>query len=100
MKTIYQFAQAAMDFEIAKYLNLIEVSDAFRNIQEGHLSDFETALLFGLLDESSGFEQIMYRSGKQVDNADECVIVSVSSGPAFDSLEDAVERFNPGIAVA
>ena len=57
-------------------------------------------LVIWFLDESCGFEQILYRSGKQVDNADERVIVSVSPGPAFGSLEDAVECFNPGIAVA
>lgn len=46
MKTIYQFARVAMDDEIERYLNLIEVSNAFSNIEEKHLSDFDDALLF------------------------------------------------------
>ena len=35
-----------MDDEIEKYLKLIEISNAFANIEEKHLSDFDTALLF------------------------------------------------------
>lgn len=46
MNTIYQFAQVAMDDEIAKYLKLIEISNAFANIKEVHLADYDTALLF------------------------------------------------------
>ena len=40
------------------------------------------------------------RRCQQVDDADERVIVSVSPGPAFGGLEDAVERFEASVAVA
>jgi len=38
-------------------------------------------------------------SGQEVDDADEGLIVSISSGSAFRGLKDAVERFDPGVAV-
>ena len=49
---------------------------------------------------SSGFQKMLDRRGQQVDDADERVIVSVSPGPAFGGLEDAVERFEASVAVA
>ena len=49
---------------------------------------------------SSGFEELLDRRSQQVDDADERVIVSVSPGPAFGGLEDAVERFEASVAVA
>ena len=49
---------------------------------------------------SSGFQKMLDRRGQQVDDADERVIVSVSPGPAFGGLEDAVERLEASVAVA
>ena len=49
---------------------------------------------------SSGFEELLDRRSQQVDDADEGVIVSVSPGPAFGGLEDAVERLEASVAVA
>ncbi len=46
MKTIYQCAQEAIGLEISRYLELVEVSDAFANIQVSHIHDFDTAVLF------------------------------------------------------
>ena len=43
---------------------------------------------------------MLYRRSQQVDDADEGVIVSVSPGPAFGGLEDAVERLDACVAVA
>ena len=54
----------------------------------------------GLFVVSSGFEELLDRRSQQVDDADEGVIVSVSPGPAFGGLEDAVERFEASVAVA
>lgn len=39
------------------------------------------------------------RCRQQVDDADECLVISISSGPAFGGLENAVERFDPGVIV-
>ena len=41
----------------------------------------------------------MYGSSQQVDDADEGLIVAISSGPALGSLKDTVERFKPGVAM-
>ena len=49
---------------------------------------------------SSGFQKMLDRRCQQVDDADERVIVSVSPGPAFGGLEDAVERLDASVAVA
>ena len=54
----------------------------------------------GLFVVSSGFEELLDRRSQQVDDADEGVIVSVSPGPAFGGLEDAVERLEASVAVA
>ena len=59
----------------------------------------ETAFYSWLFDVSSGFEQTLYGSCNQVNNIDEGVIVSIASCPALCSLEDAVERFDPGVTV-
>ena len=58
------------------------------------------AKLKGLFVVSSGFEELLDRRSQQVDDADEGVIVSVSPGPAFGGLEDAVERLEASVAVA
>ena len=55
---------------------------------------------FWLFVVSSGFEELLDRRSQQVDDADEGVIVSVSPGPAFGGLEDAVERLEASVAVA
>ena len=46
MKTIYQVAQEAMRVEIDRYLYLADVTDGFKQVEEHHLQDNDTALLF------------------------------------------------------
>ena len=64
------------------------------------VSHVATIAVFGLFVVSSGFEELLDRRSQQVDDADERVIVSVSPGPAFGGLEDAVERLDASVAVA
>ena len=66
----------------------------------GQQRGYRDQYFFGLFVVSSGFEELLDRRSQQVDDADERVIVSVSPGPAFGGLEDAVERFEASVAVA
>ncbi len=49
---------------------------------------------------SSGFDQILYRSSQQVNNADERIVISVAPGSAFCCLEDAIKCFNSSVVVS
>lgn len=46
MKTIYQLAKEAMNLEIERYLNLLNLSNGLENVQAAHLSELDTAKLF------------------------------------------------------
>ena len=61
---------------------------------------FFHSMKIGLFVVSSGFDQILYRSSQQVNNADERIVISVAPGSAFCCLEDAIKCFNSSVVVS
>ena len=97
-----QSGQTMRTIKMRAHLNAYAL---FATIREdfGKVLDHRAAnasIPLGLFVVSSGFEELLDRRSQQVDDADERVIVSVSPGPAFGGLEDAVERFEASVAVA
>ena len=53
-----------------------------------------------LFDVSSGFQNILYRRCQEVNHANECFVLSESSGSCFRRLKNTVESLNTSVAVA